>query len=592
MSMQNEEDRLRALRDLGLLDTPPSEAFDRITRMASQLFDLPISAVSLTDKDRQWFKSRVGVEHWQLGREKAPCAEVATSRELVVLPDLLDNEYYRDSELAQAGIRFYAGAPLVTRDGFGLGSMCVLGPQPRTATPEELNALQDLAAMVMAQIELQHAFGRIDPVSELPNRNQFIEDLGDLARDHPHEARVAVLVDLVDSQQLAQGRRVLGPSYVDDLVKFAKAAIRPLCADTILYHVGATDLAFLLREGDEEMLGEISADIQLSLADFVESNGIPLGIHAAIGIAPFRLGETAPRDVLRTAYGAALDAREAERKIEMHSPAKDLAHQRRFGLLAALPAALAAPDQLSLVYQPRIDIPSGACGIAEALLRWTHPTLGEISPGEFIPLVEQTAFARQVTDWVLDAALSQAVAWKERGLEMRLSVNVFASNLEEEDFVTRLSEALGRHQIKPQMLELEFTEGALIRRRVRVLQHLQAIRALGVASAIDDFGTGYSSFSYLQKIPAQIIKIDRSFMAAIDSEDRDRTLVKAMIAMAHQLDYRVVAEGVETQEVYDFLAAAGCDEAQGYLIARPLPAESFRKWMAAKGRQAAATCAA
>ena len=181
MSMQNEEDRLRALRDLGLLDTPPSEAFDRITRMASQLFDLPISAVSLTDKDRQWFKSRVGVEHWQLGREKAPCAEVATSRELVVLPDLLDNEYYRDSELAQAGIRFYAGAPLVTRDGFGLGSMCVLGPQPRTATPEELNALQDLAAMVMAQIELQHAFGRIDPVSELPNRNQFIEDLGDLA---------------------------------------------------------------------------------------------------------------------------------------------------------------------------------------------------------------------------------------------------------------------------------------------------------------------------------------------------------------------------------------------------------------------------
>lgn len=347
-----------------------------------------------------------------------------------------------------------------------------------------------------------------------------------------------------------------------------------------------------MREGDEETLREISADIQLRLADFVESNGIPLGIHAAIGIAPFRLGETAPRDVLRTAYGAALDAREAERKIEMHSPAKDLAHQRRFGVLAALPAAIAAPGQLSLVYQPRVDIKSGACVIAEALLRWKHPTLGDISPAEFIPLVEQTAFARPVTDWVLDAALSQAAAWKEQGLELRLSVNVFASNLEEEDFAARLGDALGRHQIKPEMLELEFTEGALIRRRVRVLQHLEAIRALGVASAIDDFGTGYSSFSYLQNIPAQIIKIDRSFMAAIESEDRDRTLVKAMIAMAHQLDYRVVAEGVETQEVYDFLAAAGCDEAQGYLISRPLPAGTYREWMAAKGRQAAATRAA
>ena len=261
-------------------------------------------------------------------------------------------------------------------------------------------------------------------------------------------------------------------------------------------------------------------------------------------------------------------------------------------MLAALPAALAVPDQLSLVYQPRIDIKSGACVIAEALLRWKHPTLGDISPGEFIPLVEQTDFARPVTDWVLDAALSQLAAWKKQGLEMRVSVNVFASNLEEEDFVARLGDALSRHQVEPEMLELEFTEGALIRRRVRVLQHLEAIRALGVASAIDDFGTGYSSFSYLQNIPAQIIKIDRTFMRAIDSEDRDRTPVKAMIAMAHQLDYRVVAEGVETQDVYDFLAAAGCDEAQGYLIARPLPAGSFRKWIAAKGRQDAATRAA
>ena len=211
MSTQCEEDRLRALRDLSLLDTPPSEAFDRITRMASRLFNLPISAISLTDKDRQWFKSRVGVDELQLPRHKAPCAEVTSTRDVVVLTDILKEEYYRDSDLAKAGMRFYAGAPLITRDGFGLGSMCVVGPEPRSVTEGELTALRDLAAMVMAQIELQHAFGRIDPVSGLPNRNQLIEDLDDLARDHPGEDRIAALIDLADRRQLAEAQRVLGP---------------------------------------------------------------------------------------------------------------------------------------------------------------------------------------------------------------------------------------------------------------------------------------------------------------------------------------------------------------------------------------------
>ena len=255
MPTQCEEDRLRALRELRLLDTPPSEAFDRITRMASRLFNLPISAISLTDKDRQWFKSRVGVDEHQLPRYKAPCAQVTSTRDVVVLPDILKEEFYRDSDLAKAGMRFYAGAPLITRDGFGLGSMCVVGPEPRTVTEGELIALKDLAAMVMAQIELRHAFGRIDPASGLPNRNQLIEDLEDLARDHPGEDRVAVVIDLADRRQLMEAQRVLGPFFVDDLMKVAKMAIQPfLSAGRVLYHVGKTDFATVLSEPDEHSL--------------------------------------------------------------------------------------------------------------------------------------------------------------------------------------------------------------------------------------------------------------------------------------------------------------------------------------------------
>ena len=584
MSTQYEDDRLRALRELRLLDTPPSEAFDRITRMASRLFDLPISAISLTDKDRQWFKSRVGVDEHQLPRYKAPCAQVTSTRDVVVLPDILQEEFYRDSDLAKAGMRFYAGAPLITREGFGLGSMCVVGPEPRTVTEGELTALKDLAAMVMAQIELRHAFGRIDPASGLPNRNQMIEDLEDLARDHPGEDRVAVVIDLADRRQLVEAQRVLGPFFVDDLMRVAKAAIQPfLSAGRVLYHVGKTDFATVLSEPDEHALHRTLAMIQSSLRGFVESSGVPVAIDATMGIAPFRLGETPALDVLRKAYGAALDAREAELSVELHSPLKDKEHQRRFSLLIGIRKALAAREQLSLVYQPRIDVKTGACVSAEALLRWHHPSLGSISPSEFIPLVEQTALARPVTDFVLETALAQAAAWKSEGFEFGISINVFAANLEEEDFAWRLREALDRHGVSPSMVELEFTEGALIRRRARVLEQLIDIRAIGVTCAIDDFGTGYSSFAYLQNIPADVIKIDRSFMGGLERE-RDQTLVRAMITMSHELNYRVVAEGVETQEAYEFLAQSGCDEIQGYLISRPLSPSGFGKWLSAKSR--------
>ncbi|RZM32059.1 MAG: GAF domain-containing protein, partial [Sphingomonas sp.] len=311
MGYQDEEARLDALYKLNLLDTPPSESFDRITRMASQIFSLPVSAVSLTDRDRQWFKSRVGVEHVQIPRHKAPCAQVAESTEPVVIPDLLADDYYATSILAGQGVRFYAGTPLVTREGFGLGALCVLGTEPRTASTAEMAMLSDLAQMVMSQIELQHAFGRIDPLSGLPNRTQFLDDIDDLGRDDPGRRRLVVLVDLARAEQLSSGVRVMGAGYVDDMVQEATRALRAaLGTGRPIYHVAATQFAFLALPDVDE--GAYVHQLSAALEQIRAASNVRFVMTATMGVAPFVTGETRARDVLRTAHSAALDARGTE----------------------------------------------------------------------------------------------------------------------------------------------------------------------------------------------------------------------------------------------------------------------------------------
>jgi EAL domain-containing protein (putative c-di-GMP-specific phosphodiesterase class I)/GAF domain-containing protein len=577
----SEAARIDALRNLGILDTAPSESFDRITRMASRIFDLPIAAVSLTDSDRQWFKSRVGVDHWEIPRDAAPCSEVAEDTDFVLIQDFQKSECYRDSPLGKSGVRFYAGAPLVTREGHGLGALCVLGLEPRDVTDEEVSALKDLAAMVMSQIEMHHAFGRIDPASGLPNRNQFLEDLEDMARDHAGEWRHAVVVDLLTADDLADLLRVAGPSALEDVTARSIRAIRGALSSAKLYAVGQTQYAFVVESIE---IGDVMAMVSQIRAQTVEGAETIDAVFAAntvIGVAPVELGKVSARDVLRMASGASHDAREAGEAgeaIGLYSQSLDDAHRRRFSMLEKLRRALVEDTGLSLNFQPRVDLKSGACIGAEALLRWTDPELGSISPAEFIPLVEKTTLARAVTGWVMTAAVSQAAEWRARGVELVVSLNVSAANLVEVDFADRLIAELEKANLPSSAIEIELTESAVITNGASALAQLDRIAAAGIRIAIDDFGTGYSSLSYLEALPASVVKIDQSFMAHVGQDARSDTLVGTMITLAHDLGYRVVAEGVETNEIYDFLAEKGCDEAQGYLIARPLTPEAFLEW--------------
>jgi EAL domain-containing protein (putative c-di-GMP-specific phosphodiesterase class I)/GGDEF domain-containing protein len=577
MAFTNEEARLDALHKLNLLDTSPSESFDRITRMASQIFGLPISAVSLTDSDRQWFKSRVGLEHMSIPREKAPCARVAESTGIVLIPDILADDFYKRSVLADQGVRFYAGAPLVTRDGFGLGALCVLGTEPRTASPAEMAALNDLAQMVMAQIELQHAFGRIDPLSGLPNRTQFLDDLDDLGRDDPDRPRLAVLLDLARAEQLNNGVRVMGSGYVDDMVREAALALRAILGPArTIYHVAGTQFTFLAPPGVD--VDAYVAELASMLGQLRAASNARFVMSATIGVAPFVTGRAPSRDILRTAHNAALDARGTDSAVSIYSSSNDGAHRRRFRLLNDFGAALDQPGQLRLVFQPRLDLATRACVGAEALLRWSHPVLGDVSPGEFIPIVEQTSLAGPTTAWVLDTGLEQLGIWCAADMGIQLSINISAANLDEKDFAQRVQLYLLKHRVPPSMLELEVTESAVMADSGQAIGQLATIKAAGIRLAIDDFGTGYSSLAYLQRLPAQVVKIDQSFVRDLAKGEREQTLVRSMISLSHDLGYRVVAEGIETAEAAEMLAEMGCDEGQGYFFARPMELADFEQW--------------
>lgn len=580
-----EQKRLYALRQLNLLDTPASESFDRITRMASKLFDLPVAAVSLTDADRQWFKSRVGTELWELPRPKSPCSDVSRTSEILIIEDFLDTECYRESPQANLGLRFYAGAPLLTRDGYTLGTLCVLGPEPRSVTQDEIHTLQDLSALVMAQIELQHAFGRVDPLTGLPNRSQFTEDLEDLGRDAPGQPCFLYFIELLGMTQLNTFQRVMGTTQLDELAKEGGLHLQSeLQKEDILYYVGTCQYAFLRKAQNEAEVRKEALRLNDRLKQLNRYDTLPVTIRPAVGMAPFHHGQTAPGDLLRMAHGACQDARQADISAAMYSSTLDDRHRRRFTLLTDMRRALAGNDELYLVYQPSVALASGLCMGGEALLRWRHPTLGSISPEEFIPLIENTPLSRDLTAWVIHAAIAQAAAWHRKGLALRISVNVMASNLEEEGFTARLLETLAESKLPVGAIELELTERALFSHGRAAHQQLEALVNAGVELAIDDFGSGYSNFAYLQKLPANVVKIDRTFFSKNHEEKRGRTLLKAMTSLAKELGYRTIAEGAEPLLMLKLLDELHCDEVQSFMVARPMKPEAFEAWLASFGQ--------
>jgi len=414
-----------------------------------------------------------------------------------------------------------------------------------------------------------------DTITGLPNRILFQQQLGAaILQGHG----LAVL--MLDIDGFKQVNDSLGHPMGDLLLQQATARfLQELDSQDRLCRLGGDEFVFMLQGAQGQVNHQVRALLRCLQRPF-DLNGNAALVTGSIGLAwcP-QHGEDAD-SLLRHADTAMYAAKEAGRDAwRPYHPDMTERLQQRLELERNLRRAL-EHNEFELWYQPKVDLFSGQLEGVEALLRWRDPEHGLVSPGEFIPLAERTGLIIPLGERVLELACAQLAEWRAGdGLPGPLAINVAALQIERSDYVTSLASALERHGLPANLLEVEITESLLMESQQQACAVLAQLQAMGVATAVDDFGTGYSSLAYLRALPIDHLKIDRAFIKDLPGDDDAVAIARAIIDLGHALGFRITAEGIETQEQYDFLRHAGCDQGQGFLLGRPMPAEALRRWL-------------
>ncbi|GAB4293720.1 MAG: hypothetical protein Kow0096_09510 [Thiohalomonadaceae bacterium] len=419
-----------------------------------------------------------------------------------------------------------------------------------------------------------------DPLTELPNRT-LLRDRGEqiLSKAERNHAPAAFLfVDLDHFKTINDSLGHLsGDSLLQEATQRLRAALRH--TDTV-GRLGGNEFLIILGHTDATSAAHIARNLLMRLSQPFVIDGHTLNITASIGIALYPGDGTNFDDLLKDSDVAMYKAKELGRnRYHFFTPELNQAAMERLTLESALRTAL-EQNQLSLYYQPQIDLASGKVIGVEALLRWQHPQMGFISPARFIPIAEESGLISQIGTWVLREACRQNKAWQEAGLPpMVMAVNVSTRQFSLGDILAAVQHALAESRLQAEHLEVEITESLLAQDLENTLWVLEELNRLGVQIAVDDFGTGYSSLAYLKRFPLHKLKLDQSFVRELEHDADDRAIASGVVNLGHSLGLVVIAEGVETGAQLDILRRLGCDEIQGYLYSRPLPPEELAAWL-------------
>jgi diguanylate cyclase (GGDEF)-like protein len=453
-----------------------------------------------------------------------------------------------------------------------------------TFTKEDGRLLQTVTAQVATAFENSRLVHRLDhesrhdPLTGLANRVYFNDSLDRALAAQPQH--VAVL--LLDLDRFKEVNDTLGHHLGDLLLQQVAARLREQMRNAdLLARLGGDEFAVFLLDGDAESAMAAAGRIGHALSEPLLLDGISVEVSASIGVALSPQHGESALTLLQRADVAMYEAKKSHSGAEIYDEALDGYSPRRLAIATELRHAIESGD-LEMHYQAKADARTGRVVAAEALVRWNHREYGLIGPAEFIPVAEQTAQIRDLTQFAIRTAVAECAGWRRSGLELSVAVNVSVRNLLDTQLPDFVRECLILNGLPAEALTLEVTESHIMADAERALGVLRALDAIGIRLSVDDFGTGYSSLAYLRLMPVHEVKIDRSFVTNLASESGDEAIVRTIVSLAGSLELDVVAEGVEDEATWQMLRELGCTYLQGYHLSRPLPADVFRRWAATR----------
>lgn len=443
--------------------------------------------------------------------------------------------------------------------------------------PAYVAIVQDISERRQYIADLEHK-ALYDSLTDLPNRLTLQDRLQQAINTARREAQPLAVV-IVDLSRLKEVNDILGHQNGDQVLREIalrlKQALRQ--CDTVA-RLGGDEFAVVLLDVDKERISTAARKIQKIFDRPVLIGDTPLDIEAELGIALYPDHGDNPTVLLQHADIAMRMAKSEQSGMSVYDSLDDPFSMKRLKRFGELRQSI-HDHELTLYYQPKIDIKAGKVIGVEALARWPHPMEGMISPAEFVPMIEQSGLIRPFTMWVLRQALAQCHLWMAAGIDLKIAVNLSTRNLLDPGLPDEMAKLLETCRIDPNCILLEVTESAVMFRPDRTMEILNRLDAMGLELSIDDFGTGYSSLARLHKLPVTEIKIDRCFVSEMIQDSDNAMIVRSTIELAHNLGLKVVAEGVENGDTLNMLMALGCDIAQGYHLGRPQPPEALSRWL-------------
>lgn len=576
-----ERERLSLLHELNILDSDPDPRLDTVTRLAAEILNVPIALVSLVDESRQWFKSRIGLEAEQTPREGSFCSHAILQDDVFEVTNAAEDKRFSDNPLVTSdpNIRFYAGAQITGENHLPLGTLCAIDQKPRKLDDTQRRLLSMLAKLASQLIDpaahLPSASPRVSKV-ELLSAGSFIKQMEKFLEENgPDLANYGL--GIVQLGGLKRLRRTRGYEFCERACSAAIDVLAKLAPEApVVARIGFNQFCLLAKRYDAILAGNLNAqklEAALHTPLFVDGEEIDIQAHLLWVEALQSLTEPEEFPNLIAELSSSPGHMKPGSRLTIYGNELFSSIKQKDSVLKHLNNALEKGD-IYFAFQPKVEAQSMRLTGFEALMRWHHPELGMVPPDQIIDAALELGIEQRLLAYTISSVFSRMAQWQEQNIlsDKTIALNITADELSSPLFPTLLQNMLEQFDIPGSAIEIELLENGIVDNLERCVENIEASRLLGVSFAIDDFGTGYSSLSYLHKIPADTLKIDKSFVDLIEHNQTSAGMVNAIITLARATGMKTVAEGVENQIQAITLRAYQCNYLQGYFFDKPLSA--------------------